>query len=62
MMTPQENVPLEKKPYDTPTLTIHGDVEAVTLGDDLGESVDAAFTTTAHSPRGTKQPKVPIFS
>lgn len=27
---------MEKKPYDAPQLTVHGNVEAITLGDNVG--------------------------
>jgi hypothetical protein len=46
----------EKKPYESPKLTRHGDVEAITLGDDLGDDMDAAFTTSA-SPLAKKKRK-----
>ena len=62
MMTPEDNMPLQKKGYTTPKLTIHGDVDAITLGTELGESLDGAFTTSANNPRGTKQPREPVFS
>jgi hypothetical protein len=47
---------LNKKPYETPKLIRHGDVEAITLGDDLGDNVDAAFTTS-NGPQGKKKRK-----
>jgi hypothetical protein len=47
--------PLDKKPYVTPTVTVHGDVEAITLGFNSGERLDAAY------PQGTAFPG-PILS
>ena len=52
---------IEKKPYETPKLTLHGDVETITLGDDLGDDIDAAFTTS-NGPMGNKKRKKPQFS
>lgn len=57
----EENTPAEKKPYQAPQLIVHGDVETITLGTDLGENLDAAFTNSSN-PRGTKQPKQNAFS
>ncbi len=48
-----------KKVYATPKLAKHGDVDSITLGDDLGEDLDALFSTSA---RGTKKPKKHQFS
>jgi hypothetical protein len=61
-MKEQEDELTERKPYSSPTLIVHGDVEAITLGTDLGESLDAAFTTSSSSPRGNKKPRQPAFS
>jgi len=55
-MSIEKVTPVEKKPYETPKLTRHGDVEAITLGDDLGDDMDAAFTTSA-SPLAKKKRK-----
>jgi len=44
-----------KKPYQTPRLTIHGDVESITQGDEFGESMDAAFTTSIVGRKGRKK-------
>jgi hypothetical protein len=66
MMAPQpETILNPKKPYASPALTVHGDVTTITLGDDLGEDVDAAFTTTSITSapgRGKKKPKRNQFS
>ncbi len=62
MTTPEAIDPFQKKDYTTPTLTKHGDVEAITLGVELGENLDGAFTTSANNPRGTKQPRESVFS
>lgn len=35
--------PINKKPYVTPTVTVHGDVEAITLGFNVGERLDQTF-------------------
>jgi hypothetical protein len=43
----QTNIRVEKKPYTTPTVTVLGDIEAITLGFDVGEHLDADF------PQGT---------
>ncbi len=52
----------EKKPYETPKLTVHGDVEKITLGTEVGETLDGAFTNSIN-PRGTKQPpRQSVFS
>ena len=34
---------LAKKPFISPKLTIHGDVEVITLGFKIGEDLDKAF-------------------
>jgi hypothetical protein len=47
----------ERLTYNTPHLTIHGDVETITLGDQLGEQLDAAFTMSAAPSKGNKKPK-----
>lgn len=47
--------PLDKKPYVTPTVTVHGDVEAITLGFNTGDRLDADW------PVGTQFPG-PILS
>lgn len=33
----------EKKPYETPTLIAHGDIEKITLGNGAGANLDSAF-------------------
>ncbi len=33
----------EKKPYETPKLIAHGDVEKITLGNGSGDRLDWAF-------------------
>jgi len=33
----------QKKPYTKPTLTVHGDLTAITRGAGFGESMDLAF-------------------
>ncbi|MGH9971329.1 MAG: lasso RiPP family leader peptide-containing protein [Pyrinomonadaceae bacterium] len=53
---------VEKKPYETPKLIRHGDVETITLGDDLGDDVDAAFTTSMGPLGKKKRKKQPQFS
>jgi hypothetical protein len=53
---------VDKKVYSTPELIVHGDVEEITLGTDLGLSADAAFTTSTLGPSGRKQPKERVFS
>lgn len=58
-MTQEKDEQPSKKPYDKPSITVHGDVEAITLGDELGEELDATFTTSA---RGRKKPKKNRFS
>ncbi len=55
-MQPERTNEFEKKPYETPKLVRHGDVETITLGDDLGDDVDAAFTTVS-GPNGRKKRK-----
>lgn len=50
-----ESKSLDKKPYVTPTVTVHGDVEAITLGFNTGERLDANW------PVGTAFPG-PILS
>jgi hypothetical protein len=35
---------VEKKQYETPKLTVHGDVEAITLGDEPDDALDGVFT------------------
>ena len=63
-MMKEDNI-LAKKLYVTPTITVHGDIDKITLGLDLGEDVDAAFTTssmTTHAPKGPKKPKKNQFS
>lgn len=60
---PAEKDVSAKKVYATPRLAIHGDVDSITLGDDLGEELDAAFTTNAtNAVKGNKKPKKPQFS
>jgi hypothetical protein len=60
-MSVEKDTPIVKKPYETPKLTKHGDVEAITLGDDLGDEMDAAFTTSA-SAIGKKKRRPARFS
>jgi hypothetical protein len=58
-MTPSNKEDSKKKPYSAPRLTMHGDIETITLGDDLGNAVDAAFTTTiVGTHRGRNKPKI----
>ena len=45
MNTPNKEI-TEKKPCSPPRLTVHGDIETITLGAILGDSADASFTTT----------------
>ncbi len=33
----------DKKPYTSPTVTVLGDIEAITLGFQVGEHLDADF-------------------
>lgn len=33
-----------KKPYETPELTVYGDVEAITKGNSSGDKLDQTFT------------------
>lgn len=62
-MMPTEKDVSTKKVYDTPRLTIHGDLDSITLGNDVGEDLDAAFATNATiGSRGSKKPKKPQFS
>lgn len=64
-MMKENNILVDKKFYVTPTITVHGDIDTITLGDDLGEDVDAAFTTsamTSNAPKGSKKPKKNQFS
>ena len=35
----------DKKPYASPTVTILGDIEAITLAFNTGERLDASFPT-----------------
>ena len=46
MNTPNKEITV-KKPYNSPQLTVHGDIETITLGAILGDSTDASFTTTS---------------
>jgi len=51
---------MEKKVYLSPKITVHGDIDTITLGDDLGEDLDAAFTMntlTSSGKKGSKKPK-----
>jgi hypothetical protein len=66
-MATEKESPAEKKFYSAPTIITHGDIEGITLGVDLGEDLDAAFTTSAissSSSKGRKKPKKhqPTFS
>jgi hypothetical protein len=63
-MMKENNILVDKKYYVAPTLTVHGDIDAITLGDDLGEDLDAAFTTSAMTSNSTgrKKPKKNQFS
>jgi hypothetical protein len=45
-----------RKNYNAPRLTVYGDVESITLGIDIGENLDAAFTISAPG-KGRKKPK-----
>ena len=38
-----EEKEVDKKPYSPPQLTVHGDVEELTLGSLCGNVLDAAF-------------------
>ena len=38
-----EDKDIEKKAYSGPQLTVHGDVEVITLGNLCGNVLDAAF-------------------
>jgi hypothetical protein len=40
------NLPNGKRDYETPRLTIHGTVDTITKGNDLGTTLDAPFTTS----------------
>ena len=60
-MTTENITVVERKPYETPKLTMHGDVETITLGDDLGDDMDAAFTTSGDA-LGKKKRKKSQFS
>jgi len=52
-----------KKAYSPPRLMVHGDIETITLGNDLGDAADAAFTTAAAgSPKGKNKTKKDKFS
>ena len=33
----------DKKPYTSPTVTVIGDIEAITLGFETGDHLDASF-------------------
>jgi len=44
------SVKSEKKSYSMPELTVHGDVEKLTQGGQIGNFTDAAFP--AHTPKG----------
>jgi hypothetical protein len=39
----------KKKSYQQPKLTVLGDVAEITMADDLGEDLDAVFTTNGVS-------------
>jgi hypothetical protein len=62
MKTEAEKEATTKQPYSEPKLIEHGDVVAITLGNDLGENLDAAFNTSTPSTRGNKKPKKHRFS
>jgi len=51
-----EDQTLKKRAYLQPRLTVLGDVAEITMGDDLGEELDAMFRTT-HSPSASKGKK-----
>lgn len=38
-----EEKEIQKKPYNPPELTVHGDVEVITLGNQCGNVLDATF-------------------
>lgn len=38
-----EDKEVDKKPYSPPQLTVHGDVEVLTLGQLCGNTLDASF-------------------
>jgi len=45
-----EKVETEKKEYIAPELTVHGDVEVITLGFTTGGHLDASFPTGFPTP------------
>lgn len=53
---------VEKKPYTTPKLTVHGDVEEITQGSLVGEDLDAGFTTNSATGPGGRRPKAKRYS
>ena len=63
-MSTEKDASVERKCYQSPKLTIHGDVDAITLGDELGEELDGSFTTSSIGPavKGSKKPKKQTFS
>lgn len=61
-MSKEKEESVEKKPYTTPELTVHGDVEEITQGSALGENLDAGFTTDQISGKGRKKVKDKRFS
>lgn len=44
-----------KKEYSTPNLIVHGDVESITLGSDVGGSLDGVYTV--NNEKGRVRPK-----
>jgi hypothetical protein len=61
-MATEKEIPVEKECYSTPTLTTHGDVDTITLGLDLGDDLDAAFTTSGSGPSKPKKKPKNAFS
>jgi len=53
---------LKKKAYQAPKLTVQGDIARITMGDDLGEDLDAMFRTHSLSASKGKSKKDDRFS
>jgi hypothetical protein len=57
-MSSKEVKPTKKKKiYTPPKLTVHGDVEVITQGNELGEDLDAAFSVNIPG-KGKKKHKL----
>lgn len=54
--------PAEKSTYQQPKLTVLGDVAEITLGNDLGDELDAVFTTNGASTTTGRKKKKDRFS